>query len=145
MGVDVSRWGRWKHRCVSAILPTLVLEPAMHPNMQTITQALDGIRRVGPSGGEYWLARELQLVLAYSKWESFESVIQKARMAAEASGVDQNDHLLETRKVMTAGKGAQLERKDYFLTRYGCYLVAMNGDPTKPEIATAQTYFAVQT
>lgn len=117
----------------------------MSSNIETITQALDGIRHIAQGGAEYWLARELQSVLAYAKWENFESVIQKARMAAEASGVDPNDHLLETGKVMTAGKGAQLERKDYFLSRYGCYLIAMNGDPAKTEIATAQTYFAVQT
>jgi DNA-damage-inducible protein D len=117
----------------------------MPANIQTITEALDGIRRIGPNGVEYWLARDLQGVLAYARWENFEDVIEKARMACKASGADQNDHLLQTAKVITAGKGAQVERKDYFLSRYGCYLIAMNGDPTMPEIATAQTYFAVQT
>ena len=32
---------------------------------------------------------------------------------------------------------------DYFLSRAACYLIAMNGDPTKPEIAAAQAYFAI--
>ena len=52
--------------------------------------------------------------------------------------------LLKPTKLMSVGKGAQIERVDWFLSRYACYLVAMNGDPSKPEIGLAQTYFAVQ-
>lgn len=91
------------------------------------------------------MARDIQLIFGYTEWRNFESVIEKARIACDGAGVQSSHHFVETNKVIKAGKGAQLERADCYLTRYACYLVAMNGDSTKPEIATAQTYFAVQT
>lgn len=117
----------------------------MDAQIQALMKALDSIKKVSPNGAEYWMARQLQVVLAYAEWENFEKVIQRARMGCESAGIDANDHILDTTKMITAGKGAQLERKDFFLSRYGCYMVAMNGDTRKPEIGTAQTYFAVQT
>lgn len=95
--------------------------------------------------GEYWLARDLQELLGYAKWENFAKVIDKARTACEGSGYDSEDHFLDVRKMIDLGKGATRAIDDIALTRYACYLIAQNGDPSKEAIAFAQTYFAVQT
>lgn len=96
-------------------------------------------------GVEFWSARDLQLLLGYSKWENFEKVITKAKDACKNAGGDVDDHFPDVRKVIEAGKGAQHEIADIALTRYACYLIAQNGDSRKAEIAFAQTYFAFQT
>ncbi|HUT12053.1 MAG TPA: DNA damage-inducible protein D [Thermoguttaceae bacterium] len=97
------------------------------------------------SGVEFWLARDLQQVLGYSKWENFERVVKKAITSCENSGYDSRDHFLEVRKMVPLGSGSERPVNDYMLTRYACYLIAQNGDPSKDPIAFAQTYFAVQT
>lgn len=96
-------------------------------------------------GGEYWLARDLQELLGYAKWENFAKVIDKAGTACKASGYDSEDHFLDVRKMVELGSGATRAVDDIALTRYACYLIAQNGDPSKEAIAFAQTYFAVQT
>lgn len=111
-----------------------------------VMRALDQKKRTAPNGEEYWMGRDIQLILGYAEWRNFsDSVIKKARMACDGSGVQSSYHFVETNKVISAGKGAELERADCYLTRYACYLIAMNGDSSKAEVATAQTYFAVQT
>jgi DNA-damage-inducible protein D len=97
------------------------------------------------TNGEYWLARDLQELLGYAKWENFVKVIEKAKTACKSSGFDPVDHFLDVRKMVELGSGAVREIEDIALTRYACYLIAQNGDPTKDAIAFAQTYFAVQT
>ncbi len=94
---------------------------------------------------EYWLARELQPLLGYKQWRQFEDCVERATLACRNSGGQVLDHFADARKMIQAGKGANRELQDYRLSRYGCYLSAMNGDPRKPEIAAAQTYFAVKT
>ena len=96
-------------------------------------------------GVECWSARELQILLGYSKWENFANVIVKAKTACEKVGHSVFEHLPDVRKTIPMPKGAEKEIDDYLLTRYACYLIAQNGDPRKEQIAFAQTYFAVQT
>ncbi|MFI5090890.1 MAG: DNA damage-inducible protein D [Terriglobales bacterium] len=113
--------------------------------LDAVINALNDAKRVAPNGEDYWMAREIQAVLGYDKWDNFCAVIQRARLACSSSDINPDYHFLDTKKVISAGKGARLERADCYLTRYACYLIAMNGDSSKPEIATAQTYFAYQT
>lgn len=94
---------------------------------------------------EFWCARDLQKLLGYARWENFAKVIDKAITACETTGCDAKDHFLGIRKMVDLGSGAKRPIDDIALTRYACYLIAQNGDPSKEQIAFAQTYFAVQT
>ncbi|HUN01042.1 MAG TPA: DNA damage-inducible protein D [Halothiobacillus sp.] len=110
-----------------------------------LTETFEGHAQQTESGIEYWLARDLQHLLGYSKWENFLKVILKAKIACEVSGHWVVDHFPDVRKMVDLGSGSQRNIDDIMLTRYACYLIAQNGDPRKAEIAFAQTYFAIQT
>ena len=108
-------------------------------------RTFESIRKQGEGSAEYWSARELQMVLEYRTWDKFKAVIRKAVDACHNSGIDPSDHFSRAGKMVTLGSGAQREIVDVRLSRYACYLIVQNGDPTKPVIAGGQTYFAMQT
>lgn len=107
------------------------------------TSPFDAVRRVRSDGSEYWSARDLMPLLGYRTWQRFEAAIDKASIACRNSGQDIALQFLAAPLKTTLQGGRPLH--DFELSRFACYLVSMNGDPRKPKIAAAQTYFAVQT
>jgi DNA-damage-inducible protein D len=105
----------------------------------------DKIKQVNEVNAEFWSARELQPLLDYATWDKFKRVIEKASVACERSGHRVDDHFSQVGKMVIVGSGAQRTVEDFRLSRYACYLVVQNGDPSKPVIANGQTYFALQT
>jgi DNA-damage-inducible protein D len=103
------------------------------------------IRHTDESGNEYWMARQLSKVLDYTDFRNFTGVIRKAWNACKNSGNDPKEHIVEANEMVTIGSGAKREMLSYKLSRYACYLIVQNADPTKEVVASGQTYFAVQT
>lgn len=103
------------------------------------------IRHFDNNYDEYWLARDLALLLEYQQWRNFERVIKKASIACEKSGKPIADHFADISKMVDLGSGSKRKVSDFKLSRYACYLILQNGDPSKPVIANGQTYFALQT
>ncbi|MEI6788586.1 MAG: DNA damage-inducible protein D [bacterium] len=97
------------------------------------------------NGVEYWLARDLQVLLEYTQWRNFELVIEKAKVSCQTAKQNPDHHFADVSKTIPMPKGAEKAIADYMLTRYACYLIAQNGDPRKEPIAFAQSYFAIQT
>ncbi len=113
--------------------------------VQMLTDTFEGHAQQTDGGVDYWLARDVQHLLGYTKWENFLNVVNKAKTACEVSGHDIDNHFPDVRKMVDLGSGSRRDIDDIMLTRYACYLIAQNGDSRKPAIAFAQTYFAVQT
>ncbi len=113
--------------------------------IHNLTNNFEAHANITPEGVEFWLARDLQHLLTYTKWDNFQSVISKAKTACELSEQNIEDHFADVGKTIQMPKGAEKEIPDIMLTRYACYLIAQNGDPRKETIAFAQRYFAVQT
>lgn len=113
--------------------------------VHSLTNTFEAHAQQTESGIEYWLARDIQHLLGYTKWDNFLNVVSKAKTACEVSEHAVADHFADVGKTIAMPKGAEKEVPDIMLTRYACYLIAQNGDPKKQEIAFAQTYFAMQT
>jgi len=109
------------------------------------SNTFERIKRTNPSGAEFWSARDLARVLEYLSFRNFEPVLERARQACTQSGHVVADHIVQMRTMVDLGSGAQREVEDWALSRYACYLVIQNADPSKPQVALGQTYFAVQT
>jgi len=112
--------------------------------MATISK-FEQIKHTNEIGQEYWSARELCDILEYIKWDKFLNVIDKAKQACKNSGQEPNDHFPRTEKLVELGSGAKRDIGDIQLSRYACYLIVQNADPSKEVVAFGQTYFAVQT
>lgn len=110
-----------------------------------IIERFRAIEKRADNGSPYWIARELMGALDYADWRDFSKAIDRAKESCQMSGHFITNHFVELPEMVAIGSGAKRERENYALSKYACYLVAMNGDPSKPEIATAQAYFAEQT
>lgn len=109
----------------------------------TASKALfDEIRRTDPKGREHWSARDMQEAMGYEKWEHFAKVVRRALKAAENTGTQVDQAFSRIQEKLPGGTKP---REEYLLSRYAAYLVAMNGDPNKPQVAAAQAYFATRT
>ena len=105
----------------------------------------EDIKHIDEYGNEYWLARELQNVLEYKRWDKFCNVINNAKKACENSNYNVFEHFSQVGKTSKMPNGGVKKLLDYKLSRYACYLIVQNADPRKENIALGQTYFAVQT
>lgn len=113
--------------------------------IKSLTENFEHNSHTTEEGIEFWLARDLQHLLDYSKWDNFQGVISKAKTACELSGEEILNHFADVGKTIQMPKGAEKEIQDIMLTRFACYLIAQNGDPRKEKISFAQRYFAIQT
>ena len=105
----------------------------------------ENIKHVDEYKNEYWFARELFKVLEYKDWRNFLKVLNKAKEACENSGLKVNEQLVETNRLSKRNNNATVNIQDYKLSRYICYLIVQNADPSKEVVALGQTYFAIQT
>lgn len=110
-----------------------------------INKDFESIKKIDENDVEFWYARELMPLLGYEKWQNAEEVIGRAARACINSGQVVDNHFTELGKMVAVGSNTVRQIRDWKLDRYACYLIAQNGDPKKPEIAMAQTYFAIQT
>ena len=117
----------------------------LEKNQNYTNQTFENIKHTDKNGIEFWYARELMKILEYKQWRRFENVIDKAKQACENSGISVFEHFADVGKLSKRANNAEVQIKDYKLTRYACYLIAQNGDSRKKVIALAQTYFAIQT
>lgn len=118
-------------------------------NKNSRIQPFEEIRQENEKIGEFWSARDLQKALGYTSWQNFTTAIRKAKESFKTSDLtartEISDHFNDIIKMVPTGSGAERPVKDYLLSRYACYLIAQNGDPSKEPIALAQAYFNIQT
>src|SRR3990167_378399 len=103
------------------------------------------IKRIDDHGKEYWSSRELAKALEYSDYRKFMNVVDKAKVSCENSGGVIHNHFVHMDEMVPIGSGAERPVDTIYLSRYACYLIVQNSDPTKVVVAKGQTYFAIQT
>lgn len=108
-------------------------------------ETFENIKKQDSDGNEYWQARQLSKVLEYSEYRHFLPVIERAKEACINSGHRPEDHFEDNLEMVEIGSGAMRKLLNIRLSRYACYLIVQNGDPSKSVIANGQTYFALQT
>ncbi len=108
-------------------------------------RVFEDIKHIDGEGNEYWLARDLQIVLQYIEWRKFLGALEKASTACNRSENKVHDHFVQVDKMVEIGSGAKRKQVDYKLSRYACYLIVQNFDPRKQVVSLGKTYFAVQT
>ena len=105
----------------------------------------ESIKHIDENGNEYWTSRNLWKILEYNEYRNFLPVIEKAKIACKNSGQKIEDHFVDINEMVTIGSGAERELDSIKLSRYACYLIVQNADPSKAIVAQGQTYFAIQT
>ena len=141
--LDVGRRDAYVSKVLEDAPPLTGAKRAVVENAFNAQSPFDSIKRIGEDGAEYWSARDLMPLMGYGAWHNFMIPVKRARKSSENVGMTCNFNDV-VKVVEREGRGG-VERKDVHLDRMAAYLVAMNGDPNKPEVAAAQTYFAVQT
>lgn len=114
-------------------------------DMAKDTTIFEQIRHIGEHGVEYWTAREMAKALEYAEYRNILPVIEKAKDACRNSGHEVEAHLVDATVSLAIGHNATRLGEDILLSRYACYLIIQNADPSKEIVAKGQTYYAVQT
>src|SRR5260221_2258611 len=114
-------------------------------NLPIPESPFERIKQIDPDGNEFWSARDLLEILQYANYFKFKNVLLKAQIACENSGNDPADHFYQAVTMVDIGSNTKREVEDMHLSRYACYLVVQNADPSTEIVALGQTYFAVQT
>ena len=107
--------------------------------------AFERIKHLDTQGGEWWSARELMLLLTYSKWQDFHKVVQAAIEVYRNSGGEDADVIFMAKRKDSPNARKKYPQLDYELTRHACYLVVLSSDGSKPAVALGKTYFAITT
>lgn len=141
--LDVERRDAYANKVLEDAPPLTRFKRALVEKALNAQSPFDSIKRIGEDGAEYWSARDLMPLMGYGAWHNFMVPVDRARKSSENVGMNCNFN--DVVKVVERERRGSIERKDVHLDRMAAYLVAMNGDPNKPEVAAAQTYFAVQT
>lgn len=108
-------------------------------------RTFEKLKQVNKFGMEFWSSRHLAKVLGYAEYRNFLPVIDRAKTACANSEQQIVDHFVDMHEMVEIGSGAKREMTSVALSRYACYLIVQNADPSKPIIANGQTYFAIQT
>jgi DNA-damage-inducible protein D len=117
-------------------------------NLQKINghkSVFETIRQIDKNGQEFWSARKIAKVLGYLEYRNFIPVIDKAQKACINSGQRITDHFVDMHEMVPVGSGVSRKMPTIGLSRYACYLIVQNADPSKSVVALGQTYFAIQT